>query len=113
MLDGKTRGTIKPSLFAILMKIFYDLKLTIDKKVNYKKDALIKWANNAEEFNNFYNKQWQRLFKTIEHMFSILKTKLFITDLKYLPKEVYLLVIFSLIMFKRWYSKENDFRFDF
>ena len=102
----KTRGKIKSPLFVILMKIYYDLKLTTDKKVNYKKDALIKWANNAEEFNNFY-KNNEAFIDKIDDTFDLLKTKLFIIDLKYLPKEVYLLVIFALSCLKDYIPKED------
>ena len=102
----KPWGIIKPPLFVILMKIYYDLKLTVDKKVNYKKDALIKWANNSDEFNNFCNDQEMFIDKIIS-TFKLLKTKLFIIDLKYLPKEVYLLVIFSLSCLKDDISKKD------
>lgn len=90
----KNFGTISQELFVILMKIYSDTKYTHD--VKYKSDDLVKWANDVDKAKHFIERKHEFVDKVIKAISSIEKN-LNIYSIKNLPKDVYMISVFTII----------------
>ena len=92
----KNFGKIKQELFVILMKIFSDLHLERKDNTHYKSDALVKWSNNGTIVNEFIQRKTEFL-DLLRDTISTFENKLNIYVMKNIPKDVYIISVFSLI----------------
>lgn len=107
----QTRGTIKPELFVILIKIFYDLRIVEPNGVKYKTDSLVEWANDEAKVRIFIDRK-NDLTEVIKKTFTYLDRKLNIYTIKDIPKDVFLINIFAFVCldytgeeFEKYFSK--------
>lgn len=92
--NWKNFGKISQELFVILMKIYSDTKLKED--VKYKSDDLVTWANNVDKAKHFIDRRHDFEDK-VKSAISAIERNLNIYTIKNLPKDVYMISVFTII----------------
>ena len=89
-------GKIKNELFVILIKIYSDLSIQRRYEVSYKTPTLVEWANVNERVNSFLERKAQ-FQDAVSDTISVFERKLNIYTIAGIPKDVYFLVVFSVV----------------